>query len=74
MLTEKSKTTDVASANLIAGGGSSDRVKAGGVFKVLCHDKNGNLKWEAESHNLVVNVGLQDMNAKYFTGSAYTAT
>jgi hypothetical protein len=58
MLTEKSQTTDVASANLIAGGGSADQVKAGGVFKVVCHDKDGNLKWETESHNLVVNVGL----------------
>jgi hypothetical protein len=26
-----------------------------------------------ENHNLVVNVGLKDMNDKYFTGSAYTA-
>lgn len=74
MLTEKSKTTDMASANLIAGGGSADRAKGGGVFKVVCHDEKGNLKWEVESHNLVVNVGLQDMNAKYFTGSSYTAT
>ncbi len=48
--------------------------KAGGVFKVVCHDSQGNFKWEAESHNLVVNVGLQDMNTKYFTGSGYTAT
>jgi len=48
--------------------------KAGGVFKVVCHDSQGNFKWEAESHNLVVNVGLQDMNTKYFTGTSYTAT
>jgi len=47
--------------------------KAGGVFKVVCHDSQGNFKWEAESHNLVVNVGLQDMNTKYFTGTSYTA-
>ena len=71
---EKAKSTDTVACNLVANGGSNDRVKAGGVFKVLCHDKDGNLKWEAESHNLVVNVGLQDMNAKYFTGSSYTAT
>jgi hypothetical protein len=38
-----------------------------------CFDKDGNLKWEAKSENLVVNVGLKDMNDKYFTGSAYTA-
>lgn len=47
--------------------------KAGGVFIVKCHDSEGNLKWEASKHNLVVNVGLKDMNDKYFTGSAYTA-
>jgi len=48
--------------------------KAGGVFKITARDKDGNFKWEAESHNLVVNVGLQDMNTQYFTGSNYTAT
>jgi len=47
--------------------------KAGGVFKITARDKDGNFKWEAESHNLVVNGGLQDMNTKYFTGTSYTA-
>jgi hypothetical protein len=51
-----------------------ERSKAGGVFKVVCRDSEGQIKWEAESHNLVVNVGLQDMNTKYFTGTSYTAT
>ncbi len=51
----------------------NEKVKAGGVFIVQCHDKDGNLKWQAEKHNLVVNVGLKDMNDKYFTGSGYTA-
>ena len=45
----------------------------GGVFKVTCFDANGNLKWEDQFHNLVVNVGLKDLNDKYFTGAAYTA-
>lgn len=52
---------------------SIEKVKAGGVFTVSCYDADGNLKWEDKSPNLVVNVGLQDMNAKYFTGSGYTA-
>ena len=51
-----------------------DSAKAGGVFHVQCLDKDGNLKWEDKSHNLVVNTGLQDMNNKYFKGSGYTAT
>lgn len=50
-----------------------ERSKAGGVFKITCRDSAGQVKWEAESHNLVVNVGLQDMNTKYFSGSSYTA-
>lgn len=48
-------------------------VGLGGVFKVTCFDKNGNLKWEDQFHNLVMNVGLQDLNAKYFNGISYTA-
>jgi hypothetical protein len=52
---------------------SIEKVKAGGVFTVKCFDSEGNLKWEDKTPNLVVNVGLKDMNDKYFTGSAYTA-
>lgn len=74
MLSEKSKGVDVVTAGMSARSGAGEKVKAGGVFKVQCFDKDGLLKWEAASHNLVVNVGLQDMNAKYFTGSSYTAT
>jgi hypothetical protein len=51
----------------------NEKLKAGGVFTVQCFDKDGNLKWAEENHNLVVNVGLQDMNTKYFSGSGYTA-
>lgn len=52
---------------------SIEKVKAGGVFTVKCFDAEGNLKWSEERHNLVVNVGLKDMNDKYFSGAAYTA-
>jgi hypothetical protein len=50
-----------------------ENAKAGGVFHVQCLDKDGNLKWEDSSPNLVVNSGLQDMNNQYFKGSGYTA-
>ena len=73
MFNDKVKSQDVAASSLTAGGSAADSASAKGVYKVQCHDKDGNLKWEAEAPNLVVNVGLQDMNAKYFTGSAYTA-
>ena len=51
----------------------TNTAKAGGVYKVVCHDADGNFKWEETPHNLVVNQGLQDMNTKYFSGSSYTA-
>jgi hypothetical protein len=73
MFKEKVKSQDVAASSLIAGGSAADSASAKGVYKIQCHDAQGNLKWEADAPNLVVNGGLQDMNAKYFTGSSYTA-
>lgn len=45
----------------------------GGVYTMTCYDKDGNIKWEDQFHNLVVNQGLQDLNTKYFKGVTYTA-
>jgi hypothetical protein len=73
MFNEKVKSQDTAASSLTAGSSTADSASAKGVYKIQCHDAQGNLKWEDEAPNLVVNVGLQDMNAKYFTGSAYTA-
>jgi len=73
MFNEQAKSTDAVSSTVQKGNGLGDSLKGGGVFTVTCYDKDGNLKWEAKSHNLVVNVGLKDMNDKYFSGSGYTA-
>ena len=73
MFNEKSKAVDNMASSVISNGGATAGVKGGGVFEVICRDKDGNVKWSAQSHNLVVNVGLQDMNTKYFSGSSYTA-
>ena len=73
MFNDKVKSQDVATSSLTAGGSAAESASAKGVYKVQCHDAQGNLKWEADAPNLVVNGGLQDMNAKYFTGSSYTA-
>ncbi len=74
MLNDNAKSTDSVTAAASVGAAPQAAAKAGGVFHVQCHDNEGNLKWEAKEHNLVVNVGLQDMNTKYFSGSSYTAT
>jgi hypothetical protein len=73
MSNEKAVSSDAVGATLDKLLGSGDSARAGGVYKVECRDKDGNLKWTAESPNLVVNVGLQDMNTQYFKGSGYTA-
>ena len=70
---ETSKTNESVSSAVIRKADFVHNASAGGVFTIVCRDKDGNLKWEDSSPNLVVNVGLQDMNAKYFVGSAYTA-
>lgn len=71
---EVAKSQDiVASALSTAAKSSTERATAGGVYRIECIGPDGKVKWTAESHNLVVNVGLQDMNTQYFKGSAYTA-
>ena len=62
MFNEKANSADSMAAGLVAKTGFGESAKGGGVFHVQCFDKDGNLKWEDEMHNLVVNVGLQDMN------------
>lgn len=74
MISNNALSSDEAKATVVAGGEINNGVHGGGVFRVECFDKDGNLKWVDEAHNLVVNEGLKDMNDKYFSGSAYTAS
>ncbi len=73
MTIEKSKTSETVGGSVARKVGFAETSGAGGVFTVTCHDSEGNQKWVDICPNLVVNTGLQDMNSKYFTGSAYTA-
>jgi hypothetical protein len=68
MTTEKLKVTDQMSSGLIAGTQSGEQAKATGVYHVECRDKDGNLKWSADTKNLVVNAGLA-----YMAGTALTS-
>ena len=68
MTTEKLKATDTVSSGLTCNLKAGEAAQATGLFEIKCHDKDGNLKWEAQSKNLVVNVGLQ-----YMAGSALTS-
>ena len=68
MTIEKTKATDVVSSGLTCNTKAGESAQATGVYHIECRDKDGNLKWTAESKNLVVNVGLQ-----YMAGSALTS-
>jgi hypothetical protein len=68
MTIEKTKATDVVSSGLTCNTKAGEDAKATGLFEIKCHDKDGNLKWTAESKNLVVNAGLA-----YMAGTALTS-
>lgn len=69
MSIEKAKVADVVGGGLIANAAPAEHARATGKYVVECFDKDGNLKWTAETPNLVVNVGLQ-----YMAGTALTST
>jgi hypothetical protein len=68
MTIEKTKATDTVSSGLTCNLKANEAAQATGLFEIKCHDKDGNLKWEAQSKNLVVNVGLA-----YMAGTALTS-
>lgn len=73
MFIEKAASSDKIGAAITRTVGAKEKVAAGGVFTVTCFDTSGQVKWQEELTNLVVNAGLKDMNDKYFTGATYTA-
>jgi hypothetical protein len=68
MTIEKLKATDVVSSGMTCNTKAGESAQATGVYHVQCHDKDGNLKWSADSKNLVVSAGLQ-----YMAGSGLTS-
>lgn len=52
----------------------NEKVKAGGIYTLKCLDKDGNLKWETSTRNLVVNAGLKYMNDSALGGGSQITT
>jgi len=69
---EKTQTRDTVTAGLITNPKSAEAVGAGGAYVVECVGPDGKVKWADTFHNLVMNVGIQDMNTQYFKGTVYT--
>ena len=73
MPTQKSIAQDTVNAGVTTFPKAGDSAAAGGVYTVTCVGPDGQEKWSDTFHNLVMNEGLQDMNAKYFKSIGYTA-
>lgn len=73
MPAQKSTAHDTVNAGVTTFPKNKDGAAAGGVYTVVCTGPDGQIKWQDTFHNLVVNEGLQDMNAKYFKSIGYTA-
>lgn len=70
---EQARVQEQFAVGVAPGAPAQDGIVVRGGYDIVCRDKDGNVKWTASNHNRVVNVGLKDMNDKYFAGSAYTA-
>ena len=71
---ENSRAKETLTAGMIATKQAGDSVGAGGIYTVECVGADGQVKWTDTFHNLVMNQGVQDMNAQYFKGAVYTAS
>jgi len=65
---------DNATITLNAGAQANETVGIEGHYKVTCHDKDGNLKWEESIPNLVVAAGKQLLLDTLLKGSSYSVT
>jgi hypothetical protein len=73
MIKETGGYGDSAIATLNTGAMANELVGVEGHYHVVCHDKDGNLKWEESFPNLVNEVGKELMfNTLLRTSSTYT--
>lgn len=58
---EKATSTDVVHGGLVANSRPTEQLVAKGQYHLECYDKDGKLKWQETTDNLVVNTGLENM-------------
>lgn len=72
MIKEIQGSGDFASIQLNAGAVTNETFGVEGHYTVTCRDKDGNLKWEEQFPNQVVQIGKQLMLDTLLRGSSYT--
>lgn len=58
---EKAKSNDFCNATVLRGTGGNEESKVKGLYIAKCFDKNGNLKWEDKIHNVITDVGANQL-------------
>jgi hypothetical protein len=71
---EKLNTQDSLGASVVRGAKFSEAMDIHGYYQLECYDKDGNLKWSDDIHNLVVTVGKNLSLDTILGGSGYTVT
>jgi hypothetical protein len=54
--------------------GLRGRARPGGYYNIVCRDSKGNIKWEEEIHNLIVNEGLDHLLDVTLSGATQITT
>ena len=72
MTKELSSTGDHAEISMQSNVAGTETVGIEGVYHVVCHDAEGNIKWEDRFPNLVNAVGKQLMLDTLLSGTTYT--
>lgn len=70
---ENIKLDEQSGASVEKNAATGESIAMTGHYAVECYGADGQLKWQENIENLVVNVGKIDILDKYFTGSTYTA-
>lgn len=74
MYKEIGKFGDSAVVSVKTNASGNEAIGMEGVYNVVCHDAQGNIKWEEQAPNLVNAVGKQLMLDTLLAGSSYNVT
>lgn len=68
----KLNINDSIGTGLISNPSLMDEMMIVGKYQIQCFDKDGNVKWNDDFHNLVTTVGKNDMLDKYLSGATWS--
>lgn len=73
MTTETLNVNDINSASVTRGAQTSESVAVHGIYKAVCYDANGKIKWEDNFPNTVTTVGKNSLLNTYLGANSFAA-